>query len=143
MKSGWRTFVTVFFTFYILLSVCGCGGASQIPVSGKLIVRGQVFKPEQGVNVAINFHAKSGSAFGVATLADSGEYTVSCNGKPGLPPGDYIVTVSINKPSNPKDPYSLPTSIISEDYSNKSLGKITMTVQAGAAPGSYDIKIDK
>jgi hypothetical protein len=127
----------------LFVGVLGCGGSTQVPVSGKLVVNGKEFKPEAGTSVSVNFHAKVGSAFGIATFADSGEYTVSSNGKSGLPEGDYVVTVSVSKPSNPKDPYSLPTSLINTDYADKSLGKITLSVKANAPPGTYDIKVGR
>ena len=127
----------------LLLGILGCGGSGNVPVSGKLNVNGKLVKPETGTNIAINFHAKAGSAFGTAQLAESGDYTVSSGGKPGLPPGDYIVTVTISKPSNPKDPYSLPKSVINTDYGDKSLAKIQMSVKSAAPAGSYDINIGK
>lgn len=127
----------------LLLGILGCGGSGNVPVSGKLNVNGKAFKPETGTNISINFHAKTGSAFGTAQMAESGDYTVSSGGKPGLPPGDYVVTVTISKPSNPKDPYSLPKSVINADYGDKSLAKIQMSVKSAAPPGTYDINIGK
>ncbi len=125
----------------IAIACCGCSGDHHVPVSGKLLINGKPFKPEADTNVAINFYAIGGSTYGVGIITETGEYSVSCNGKPGLPPGEYLVTVAITKPSNPKDPYSEPVTLIPPQYADKSQSKIKIQVQPNAAPGSYDLNV--
>ncbi len=127
----------------IAIACCGCSVDNHVPVSGRLLIDGTPFKPEADTNVAINFYATGGSSYGVGTVSETGEYTVTCNGKPGLPPGEYIVTVTITKPTNPKDPYSEPVTLIPQHYSDKSQGKIKIQVQPNAAPGSYDLNVTR
>jgi hypothetical protein len=111
-----------------------------LPVSGQIFLNDQPFKPETGTTIAINFYPPAGGGLGIADVNDAGTYTASLNGKPGLPPGTYKVTVAITKPSNPKDEYSPPTSLINPAFADQSKTRLSIDVKEG---GSYDLKVSK
>ena len=75
-----------------LLLLGGCGGSSKTaPVAGTIAVNK---KPQ--ANLLIQFHPVGGSTGGGSgTSTEGGKFEIlGADGKPGLLPGDYIVTVA-------------------------------------------------
>jgi hypothetical protein len=77
--------------------VAGCGnGLSK--VSGRITLDGKPLVGAKDVAVTVMFYPESGRGAPAAGLADeNGDYYVSTGAKVGLPPGNYVVTLSASK----------------------------------------------
>jgi hypothetical protein len=123
-----------------VFSLVGCG-VSHVPVAGKVTVDGA---PLDTGNVS--YHpaaAGAGGMIGSSEIASDGSYKIMAEGKAGLAPGKYKVTVTAGKPSNPSDPYSVPVSLVDAKYTNLASTPLEVDVSAGDAAGKYDLKVTK
>jgi hypothetical protein len=121
------------------LAGCGGGGDGLTPVAGTVTVDG---RPGEGAAVA--FIPKDGTpGNGGIGLADaSGKYEITTpQGKKGLPPGQYRVTVSYrrNPDGSPPDPNVPPiearaTEWLPPKYSDRDKTELSATVAAEAKP---------
>ncbi len=125
----------------------GCGGpAAPIPVTGTITVKK---KPEG--NLLIQFSstvAIGGKTYtGSATSAEGGKFeVVGADGKPGLPPGDYSVTV-IDRNSEIEDEdlakgKRVPPSRVERKYMapDEKVNPLKVKVEAGKT--TYDLNLD-
>ncbi len=89
-----------------LLSAAGCGGRRPgpplVPVTGKVTFDGRPVHP--GVVTFFDAELQGTSA----TIGPDGRYRVSCDRGPGLPAGEYRVTVQAIEPAADPDRPSLP-----------------------------------
>jgi hypothetical protein len=135
------------FSFFTFLSIgllaAGCsgeGGGKVVPVEGMVMVGNEPLK--EG---SIAFHPdeskgnKSGNP-SVGTITD-GKFNLTTGGQVGAPVGYYKVTVNSSAPSDPKDEYSVPKSLINSKYENPETSGLTAEVKEGA--GSYEFKVTK
>ncbi len=127
-----------------LLSAAGCVQSKPIPVSGKVTVGGQPL-----AKGTVTFHPDE-SKGNKAKLAsppvgdiENGEYKVGAGKEQGVPPGWYKVTVYATVPSDPKDEYSEPMSLISETYNSPETTTLSVEVKPNAPPGAYDLVLTK
>lgn len=72
---------------------------------------------------------------------ENGKYRLTYDGKDGAPVGAYKVTISATVPSNPKDEYSIPKSLIGKNFAQPKTTSLTVEVKEGGAP--YDFKVTK
>jgi hypothetical protein len=122
---------------------CGGGGASKlIPVKGKVTLNGQplaagtlTFHPDESKGNTAKLPMPP-----VGTIKD-GEYTLATGKFDGAPPGWYKVTVHADVPSNPKDEYSEPRSLINRAYNEPYSTALQVEVKPDAPPGWYDLKL--
>ena len=77
--------------------------------------------------------------FGIGCTGEGGGKVVPVEGMVLV--GAYKVTVSASVPSDPKDEYSVPKSLINSKYSNPETSGLTAEVKEGA--GSYEFKVTK
>jgi hypothetical protein len=73
---------------------------------------------------------------------EDGKYTIKTGGKPGAPPGKYKVTVSSTRPSDPKNEYSIPISLIEKSSTDATTTTIKKEVKADAPAGHYDLTVN-
>jgi hypothetical protein len=122
---------------------CGPGGA---PVKGKVYLDG---KPLQGHKEGVViFHPDKSKGNNSPFLArgpisPEGEYELVSDhdANKNIPLGWYQVTVIATVPLKPKDPYSVPKSIIPEFYREPERGLINIEVISKPSPDAYDIKL--
>jgi len=118
----------------------GCdSGGTVVPVEGTVTFGSAPVK--QGT---IQFHpdsSKGNKSTQIATgnIVD-GKYKLAANGKDGASPGWYKVTISSSVPSNPKDEYSVPKSLINPANSDVVSTELKAEVKAGGGP--YDFTVN-
>lgn len=130
--------------FAVAVVAPGCGGPDEVgatlPVSGTILV---VDKPLESGTVTFHPDASKGNTtqhIAVGTV-NVGDYKMAIGAKSGVLPGWYKVTVHATVPSNPKDEYSVPKSLINEKYAAADRTPLTAEVKEGGGP--YDFKVTK
>jgi hypothetical protein len=123
----------------LVLACAGCSGqAKRVPVKGKITVKGKVlpgglvvYAPdaEKGNTSATEFRAR---------CTEEGIYELTADGKPGVPPGWYRVTVwAMKEPTVAKPPEWL----AHPRYADAKTSGLTVEVKEGAATGAYDFDL--
>lgn len=79
-----RVFVAMLAVASLCLSSCSDNGS----VSGKVTLDGQPMR-----NGTVTFHPVGAGVTGMGVITGEGQYKISVGTSPGLPPGDYLVTV--------------------------------------------------
>jgi len=137
--------VRAWFIFAFALSLVGLTGCTnkQVSVSGQVLLGDKPL--QQG---AVSYHPDTSKGnvsknMAVGTIDSDGQYTLSSNGKSGAPAGWYKVTVNATVPSNPKDPYSRPVSLIDKKYTAAETTPLQVEVKDNAPAGAYDLKVSK
>lgn len=130
-----------------LSSIVGCDEGSRVgetvPVAGKVTMNG---KPLTTGSVAYypGSVAKSEEMLVPGSAIDSeGNYKLFIEGKEGAPVGNYKVVVTASTPSNPKDEYSSPKSLVNARYTQPETTPLLIEVSADAPPGAYDLQVTK
>jgi len=115
---------------FVLLFILGCGSKFGAEVRGVVSNDGQ---PLPLGTVAFHPVASGTPAYG--TIQADGSYTVRTGSQPGLPPGEYIVTVVAREPNTqrsegggPPEPGKLLTS---SKYTEKNTSGLRITVTKG------------
>jgi hypothetical protein len=75
-----------------LLLASGCGGAYNSSVAGIVTLDGKALP--RGL---VGFHPLAAGPSSYAVIDESGNYAVRTGRESGLPPGEYLVTVSANE----------------------------------------------
>jgi hypothetical protein len=132
----------------LTLILVGCSTPNLPPVSGQLLLDDKPITTNKSKTAVINFHPDSSKgnmakSIAVATVTETGQYTLNFGGKPGIPEGWYKVTVNYSEPTNPKDPYSTLKQLISGKYSSKDTTPLSVEVKANAPPSNYELKVTK
>ena len=141
------TFALPSFMVFTLV-IAGCSTPILPPVSGQLLLDDKPITIDKSKTAIINFHPDSSKgnmakSIAVATVSETGQYTLNFGGKPGIPEGWYKVTVNYSEPTNPKDPYSTLKQLISEKYSSKDTTPLSVEVKAIASASNYELKVTK
>jgi hypothetical protein len=130
-----------------MLGVCvalfGVGCGSNVPVSGTVTMADGTKVTSGGVSFVPD-KAKGNNlpTEPVGQIGSDGVYQLTTNGQPGAPPGAYKIVVSVTKPSDAKDQYSLPSSLINRKYSTAETSDLPIEVKDNAPAGTYDLKLD-
>jgi hypothetical protein len=107
----------------------------QITYQGKALTKGSlIFKADAAKGNATK-HQPHGA------IDASGRYKVTTHPRDGAPPGWYKVGVVVTEPSDPKNPYSVPRSLIPEKFNNAEESGLTLEVRANAPAGAYDLQL--
>jgi hypothetical protein len=128
----------------VLAVLSGCGdGRKPIPVKGKVTLDGTAL-----TSGSVSYHSAASKGDGSQILAvgpinEQGEYTLSFSNKEGCPPGHYKVTVNASVPSNPRNPYSLPRSIINKKFADPSTTPLSVEVKSDVAAGAFDLAVTR
>jgi hypothetical protein len=134
------TKVSLFVGLLVLLCFAvGCG-PSHIPVSGTVTVDGQPL-----TTGSISFHPVSGASnlIGNSQIDSGGKYKLMSEGQEGMQAGKYKVVVVASAPSDAKDQYSLPVSLVDKKFSDAATTPITVEVASGASPDKYNLAVTK
>ena len=136
----------------LLGAVLGCGSKSSaglVPVSGNIAVDGQT--AGNAVVTYIPQKDTTGNG-GTGTTDSTGRYTVTTpQGKTGLPPGQYKVTVSrrLNPDGSPPDPNTPPIESNAREtlpviYTDADKTQLTITIAADDKRSfDFDLKTKK
>jgi hypothetical protein len=125
----------------VALTACGCGGGN-VPVKGKataddkpLPAGSVLFYPDKEKG-----NTATGEPQGIIT---EGNYEMTTNGKPGVPPGWYKVVVNAAESNTPSSSATPPTGkpLIASKYNKLETTDLRIEVKAGAADGAYDLKL--
>jgi len=138
--------LSTFMVFTLILA--GCSSPNLPPVSGQLLLDDKPITIDKTKTAIINFHPDSSKgnlakSIAVATVSETGQYTLNFGGKPGIPEGWYQVTVNYSEPTNPKDPYSTLKQLISGKYTSKDTTPLSVEVKTNAPPSNYELKVTK
>ena len=125
----------------------GCGkdaGSDHVPVKGKVTIGNApltkglvIFAPDKAAGNQYPHQARG-------QIDEQGYYTLrSDDGNEGTPPGAYRVAVISTAPSDPKDEYAVPKSLIPTGYADPAQSGIKIEVRADAKEGQYDILLSK
>jgi hypothetical protein len=134
----------------LLMLVAGCNdGPALYPVTGSVSLDG---KPVDGASVT--FISSDGQPV-FATTDSSGNYAMLTNGKPGVPVGEYKVTVSkvasspaisMNTPEDMKKmqaagPMPKPMSLVPERYASPDKSGLTATVTKDKSKNVFPLNL--
>jgi hypothetical protein len=131
-------------TTFLLASIAGCGQSgseTMFPVEGQVKLRGKpltkgtvVFYPDPSKGNTTK-HEPRGD------IEADGHYKIVTHPRQGAPPGWYKVAVIVTEPSDPKNLYSLPRSLIPEKFSKPDESQVTLEVRSQPPPGAYDLEL--
>jgi hypothetical protein len=126
------------------LLFCSCsdnnsGLGRVFPVSGSVTEAGKALTKGN-----VTFHPVDKAGYLPAgTIDEQGKYTLTTRGAVGAPAGKYKVVVSVQVPSNPKDPYSVPKSLIHAKYGKPETTDLVVEVKDNPTSGDYDLNLKK
>lgn len=131
--------------FVLSLALAALGGCGQsgklVPVTGKVMVGDKPLTT--GTVTFIPEGDNKSKIEPVGTIGADGTYTLATGTQPGAPAGKYRVIVTATRPSDPKDEYSEPVSLVNTMYSDRNSPNLPVEVVADAAPRAYDLKLKK
>lgn len=143
---------------FVLISALGCSstmsgderaeGPPPVTVRGTIRVKGKPL-----AHAVVTFLPASGPAVGTGETDEEGKYTLSSMGRPGLPPGEYKVSVSYllsaeGEPQGlgPRGALVQPPGMLSAkeqlpaEYAD--LGRTILAAKVGSEGGSFDYDLD-
>ena len=125
-----------------LVPLAGCGGESLtlVSVKGKVLVDGQPLTKGSVRFVPDKAKGNTTGVEPVGTIGADGGYELTTNGKPGAPPGGYLVSVSSGEIPDSTKPLATKTAVASR-FSQPDTSKLTVEVVATPAAGAYDLKV--
>jgi hypothetical protein len=131
-------------TAVLLAGLAGCGpsGSGLLPVEGQVKFRGKPMT--QGTVVLYPDPSKGNTSKHEprGTIEADGRYKVFTHPHRGAPPGWYKVAVIATEPSDPKNPYSLPRSLIPEKFGKPDESRLSWEVRSNPPPGAYDLDLN-
>lgn len=127
-----------------VLSSLGCGGGSVtpelIPVMGKVTLEGQPV-----VEGAVSLRDASGQLQPAGLIAADGTYKIYLGKNEGAPAGEYRALVFVRQtPRNAAGEVTgLPKMIGNQKYASEHTTPLKITVKPDAAPGAYDLSLNR
>jgi len=136
----------------IAVFLSGCGGLKLVPVEGKVtagnapVPKGEVIYWPQDTEKSKDKREIKG------TIGADGSYKMTTNGKTGVPPGPYKVTINamdLNPTATdmsgglggaPPKAAAPPRSYVNQKYNDPNTTDINITVTENPQPGQYDLK---
>ncbi len=131
-------------TAALLAGLAGCGESdseTMLPVEGQVRFGGE---PLATGTVVLYADPGKGNATKHEPRGDieaDGRYKIFTHPRQGAPPGWYKVAVIATEPSDPKNPYSLPRSLIPERFSKPDESGLVLEVRSRPPPGAYDLDL--
>jgi len=137
--STWKVSLRLRALLAFLLAFLLFGCSSRVPVSGKLTVENKPLTNGSIFFVPDRDKGNMSTAEPRGTIDDQGNYTLSTDGKPGVPPGWYRVVVVVSSTNIPdiRNPTTT-QSPIDERY--KTATKTNLVVEVPG--GDYNFKLD-
>jgi len=130
----------------LVVATCtGCSGTgAPVPVAGTITVKK---KPEANLLIQFSSAAAGKTYTGSATSTEGGKFEiVGADGKPGLPPGEYFVTV-VDRNSEIEDEdlakgKRIPPSRVEKKYMAPDEKTNLLKVKVEAGKTTYDLILD-
>jgi hypothetical protein len=135
-RSAFRSFSLLFAS--VVLTGCGSDFSS---VRGHITLDGKPLAAGENIAVTVMFYPESGRGSPAAGVADEdGYYFVSTGARKGLPPGNYVVTLSAAE-FTPTSDGSMPTrkDLTPARYANPTLSGLRAEVKPGR--NTFDIEL--
>jgi hypothetical protein len=107
----------------------------QVRYGGKPLTQGTVVLYADAGKGNLSKHEPRGR------IEADGRYQIFTHPHAGAPPGWYKVSVLVTEPSDPKNPYSLPRSLIPEKFGKPDESGLTIEVRSPPPPGAYDLDL--
>jgi hypothetical protein len=133
--------------------VPGCGSSRDdvlVPVSGKVKVEGKPLTTGWVTYYPDETQGNKSMRLPHGEIKADGSYELFTNGKQGAPRGSYKVVVSAVKEPLPVKPRrntsgapTKPKWLIAEKYTRPETTELAREVVAGAAPGRYDLELQR
>ncbi|MGL4552714.1 MAG: hypothetical protein ACRC33_16185 [Gemmataceae bacterium] len=124
---------------------CGGGGATFVPVEGKVSIGGKTPLTKGDVTYVPDVEGGNNqkySDFPRGLVDSEGKYTLSTVGTPGAPMGKYKVVVNPNAGFTPDSAKPVfPPDVIEKASTDSSTTQLRIEVKAGAPAGHYDLSV--
>jgi len=149
-KAFWRPGTCAALVAGVLIAaVIGCGGGDGgpghlVPVQGRVMLGD---KPLTTGTVIFRPDASKGNPSQQeprGQIDADGNYKLLTAQKEGAAPGWYKVgVIATRQPTDPKNPYALPQSLIPTIYNDPERSRLVKEVVEKPGPGAYDLRIGK
>jgi hypothetical protein len=124
-------------------ALAGCGSTEEplFPVEGKVQFEGKPLT--KGAVILLPDDAKGNNTKHEprGVIGSDGLYKIATHPRDGAPKGWYKVGVVVTQPSDPKNPYSEPRSLIPVKFGKPAESKLAIEVRPDAPPGAYDLEL--
>jgi hypothetical protein len=124
------------------LAGCGSGPATMLPVEGQVKFKGKALTTGTVILYADAAKGNTTKHEPRAPIEPDGHYKIITHPNEGAPPGWYKVAVVVTEPSDPKNPYSPPRSLIPEKFGKPDESGLTLEVRSLPPPGAYDLDLN-
>jgi hypothetical protein len=132
-------------TIVLLAGLVGCGqsgSAAMLPAEGQVKFKGKLLTKGTVVLYPDSSKGNTSKHEPRAVIEADGRFKVVTHPQEGAPPGWYKVAVIVTEPSDPKNPYSLPRSLIPEKFGKPDESGLAFEVRSHAPPGAFDLDLD-
>ena len=126
---------------YIGLPGCGSSGESLLPVEGQVQFEGKPLTKGTVILFPDADKKNDSKQEPRGAIGPDGRYKIVTHPGDGAAPGWYKVGVIVVQPSDPKNPYSEPRSLIPAKFGKPSESKLSLEVRKDAPPKSYDLEL--
>ena len=133
-----KTFLpyTTFLAAVLILPLTGCGPSQEAAVSGTVTLNGEVLPT--GV---VSFHPVDKGPIGNGPIEPDGSYTLRTGNQPGIPAGEYIVTVVAYGTPPAGNAEMKPPLLTPRKYADKSQSDLRYQVKPGS--NRIDLELTK
>jgi hypothetical protein len=126
----------------LLAGLAGCGPSETfVPVEGQVKAAGKPLVKGTVILYADTSKGNTTKQEPRGSIEADGRYKLISHPHEGAPPGWYKVAVIATEPSDPKNPYSVPRSLIPEKFGKPDESRLTLEVRKEAPPGAYDFDL--
>ena len=123
------------------LAGCGPSGEPLFPVEGQVKFEGKPLTKGTVILFADDAKKNDTKHEPRGVIGPDGRYKIVTHPYDGAPEGWYKVGVVVTQPSDSKNPYSEPRSLIPVKFGKPAESKLTIEVRKDAPPGSYDLEL--
>lgn len=120
--------------FFAMLTFAGCGNGLA-KVSGLVTLDGQPIASGSAMHGTVNFYPATGTGVPATGIIDeAGRYVLKSGSREGIQPGEYMVSIAVNKITLPKTPSEMPqpTLITPKKYASVTESGLREEVTAGS-----------
>jgi hypothetical protein len=129
--------------FLMLLAGCFSRQETLLPVEGQVKFGGQPLTKGTVIFYADTSKGNTTKQEPHGSIGQDGRYKMVTHPNDGAPAGWYKVAVIATEPSDTKNPYSTPRSLIPQKFGNPWEIQLFLEVRSDAPPGAYDINLPK
>jgi len=123
------------------LTGCGSSGESLLPVEGQVQFEGKPLTKGTVILFPDADKKNDSKQEPRGAIGPDGRFKIVTHPSDGAAPGWYKVGVVVVQPSDPKNPYSEPRSLIPAKFGKPAESKLALEVRKDAPPKSYDLEL--